>query len=76
MIPTDLKCETCPRMNYKRMWCDKLQHPLESGYAMLHHSKTCGGDRRNPALAYVLGTLLVLGVLIALGVRELFANVP
>jgi hypothetical protein len=63
-------------MNYGQMKCDKLNHPIESGWAMRHHAKTCGVDRRNPALAYVLGTLIGLGVLIALGLRDLFANVP
>jgi hypothetical protein len=63
-------------MNYKRMRCDKLQHPIESGWAMRHHSKTCGRYRQNPALTYVLATLIVLGILIAFGVRELFANTP
>ena len=23
------------------MYCEKLKHPLENGYAMLHHAKGC-----------------------------------
>jgi hypothetical protein len=41
-MTTDLPCETCPRMKYELLRCDKLNHPIESGWAMRHHSKTCG----------------------------------
>ena len=42
-----IPCDTCVKMDWKRMYCTHLQHPIEHGYAMKCHSKACGGYTPN-----------------------------
>ena len=42
-----LLCESCKHMDWTRMYCLFLQHPIENGFAMHCHAMFCGGYRPN-----------------------------
>ena len=74
----NLPCETC--RDNRGMWCERLQHPLESGYAMRHHAQFCGrgsAGKAHPALclAVWIGAAVVCWIpFVALG-RYIWAAV-
>ena len=37
-----LKCDVCKNMDWERLYCHALKHPIENGFAMKFHSQFCG----------------------------------
>lgn len=48
MTKEEVKCEVCPFLKKGKQdtlrwwWCEKLNHEIEHGYAMVFHSQFCG----------------------------------
>jgi hypothetical protein len=49
MNPSPNPCHICKNPDADRMFCRRLQHTFESGYAMRSHSATCGGYEASAA---------------------------
>ena len=45
-----LPCESCKHMDWTRMYCHFLRHPIANGYAMRCHAMSCGGYMPNEKL--------------------------
>lgn len=70
----ELQCETCPRMDYGRMKCSLLNHPLESGYAMRYHSQFCGRNPSRKRRGALIGVLLLLAGMCVAGSTRIIAT--
>jgi hypothetical protein len=62
----NLKCESCPQLDKATLYCRELQHNLENGYGMLHHSQHCLYDRSSLDTKTLHKILRKLGKLISL----------
>jgi len=46
-----LLCKSCKHMDWTRMYCLFLQHPIENGFAMHCHAMSCGGYMPNATVS-------------------------
>jgi hypothetical protein len=64
----EIKCESCPQLQLIEdgdnvyIYCKKLKHFLENGYAMIHHSQFCAKAQKS--LKRIIATLILVGMVI------------